>query len=234
MNAPSSHRVRYAVLVPAAAVLVATLLAWLTPVDLFLARLFFDVDYGWPVGRTPLFRFAYNFGQLLGFLPAIVAACVLAASLRDRRLVRWRRASLFAILTLAIGPGLLVNAIFKEEWNRPRPRQVQEFGGSYRYERPLAIGTPGEGKNSFPSGHAAMGFIFTTPYFLLLSRRPLAAKAWLAFGIALGLFIGCARMAQGAHWLSDVIWSFGMVYFTSYALARLLRLDRMGADEQSA
>ncbi|HNX05563.1 MAG TPA: phosphatase PAP2 family protein [Opitutales bacterium] len=233
MSAPIS-KVRYAVLIPAVAVILATLLTWLAPVDVALARLFFDRDYGWPVGRTPGFEFAYRYGQLLGFLPALLAIGILVAGYRDLRFRPWRRSSVFMILLLAVGPGLLVNTIFKAEWNRPRPREIAEFGGPYEYQRALVIGADGEGRKSFPSGHAAMGFIFVAPYFVMLARSRRVALGWLAFGIAWGIFIGAARIAQGAHWLSDVIWSFGVVYFTAYALARLLHLDRIDPDEQPA
>ncbi|MGB6550714.1 MAG: PAP2 family protein, partial [Xanthobacteraceae bacterium] len=43
------------------------------------------------------------------------------------------RAALFLIVTLALGPGLLTNVILKDHWGRPRPIDVQQFGGDYRF-----------------------------------------------------------------------------------------------------
>jgi membrane-associated PAP2 superfamily phosphatase len=229
----SGERVRYALWIPAAVLALATTLAWVTPLDRALARLFY-VESGWPVGQSAPFDFAYHYGQHLGFLPALFAIAVLLAGIRLPKLAEWRRGAAFLLLLLAIGPGLLVNVVFKEGWNRPRPRETVEFGGQYSYQAPFVIGEDAPGKKSFPSGHAAMAFFYVAPYFILLAKNRRAAHLWLAFGIAWGLFVGVARIAQGAHWFSDVIWSFGMVYFAGYALARLLCLDRMVPDEQSA
>jgi membrane-associated PAP2 superfamily phosphatase len=37
--------------------------------------------------------------------------------------------------------------------------------------------------------------------------------------------VGAARVLQGAHFVSDVVWSAGVVYITALVLSRLLRLD---------
>jgi len=229
----TGERVRYALWIPAAVLALVPVLAWTTPLDTALARLFYDGS-GWPVGQSAPFDFAYHYGQHLGFLPALAALAVLLAGLCRPKLAKWRRGAAFLLLLLAIGPGLLVNVVFKEGWNRPRPREIAEFGGQYSYQAPFVMGEDASGKKSFASGHAAMAFFFLAPYFILLARNRRAGLFWLSFGIAWGLFVGAARIAQGAHWFSDVIWSFGMVYFAGYALARLLRLDRMVPNEQSA
>jgi membrane-associated phospholipid phosphatase len=51
------------------------------------------------------------------------------------------------------------------------------------------------------------------------------AQGLLAAGIVFGVFVGLARIAKGAHWPSDVLWSFGVVYLVAYGLARWLRLN---------
>ena len=40
------------------------------------------------------------------------------------------RAAVFLVLSLLLGPGLLVNVILKDNWGRPRPGSVVEFGGT--------------------------------------------------------------------------------------------------------
>ena len=77
-----------------------------------------------------------------------------------------------------------------------------------------------------------MGFYFIAPYFILLAKNRRAALFWLWGGVCFGLFVGTARMAQGAHWPSDILWSFGVDYIVAYALARALGLNRMAEDEQ--
>jgi membrane-associated PAP2 superfamily phosphatase len=82
---------------------------------------------------------------------------------------------------------------------------------------------------SFASGHAAMGFYLLVPYFLLRRRAPARAAALLVVGLAFGTLVGLARMVQGAHFPSDVLWALGFVYLTALALFYALRLERAPA-----
>jgi hypothetical protein len=41
-----------------------------------------------------------------------------------------RMYGLFILLSVILGPGLLVNLVFKDHWGRPRPRQVVALGGT--------------------------------------------------------------------------------------------------------
>jgi membrane-associated PAP2 superfamily phosphatase len=47
---------------------------------------------------------------------------------------------------------------------------------------------------------------------------------FLALGIGYGAFIGLVRMIQGAHFLSDILWSLGFVYLSALALFYAMRL----------
>jgi lipid A 4'-phosphatase len=229
----SGSHCRYAIAIPLAVLVVGTILAWTTRIDLRVEDFFFyPASGGWPVGKTFFFDLAYRYGDLSGWIPAILALGALVASIWVALFVKWRRACVFLMLFLAIGPGLMVNVVFKDYWGRPRPRQIEQFGGKYAYQHPLVIGERGDGRVSFPSGHAAMGFYFIGPYFILLAKHRRAALWWLWGGVAFGLFIGSARMAQGAHWPSDILWSFGVDYIVAYALARALHLDSMEENEQ--
>jgi hypothetical protein len=71
-----------------------------------------------------------------------------------------------------------------------------------------------------------MGFFFFVFFFLLRRKHKNWAIAFLVFGILLGGIIGIARLAQGGHFLSDIIWSAGLVYLSSAALYYLLGLHR--------
>ncbi|MFL6232295.1 MAG: phosphatase PAP2 family protein, partial [Thermoanaerobaculia bacterium] len=98
-----------------------------------------------------------------------------------------------------------VNAVFKDHWGRPRPRDIVEFGGPSHY-RPAPL-PGGEGGASFPCGHCSVGFLFAAGWWVWKRRR--AARAWgsLALGLAAGFALGLGRMAAGGHFLSDVVWS---------------------------
>jgi membrane-associated PAP2 superfamily phosphatase len=48
--------------------------------------------------------------------------------------------------------------------------------------------------------------------------------AWAAAGITAGLVIGFARMADVAHWLSDVLWACPITLLCSWLVWKLLLL----------
>jgi membrane-associated PAP2 superfamily phosphatase len=125
---------------------------------------------------------------------------------------------LFFALLLVIGPGIVVNLVLKPCWNRPRPRDVLEFGGRRNFLPVWQLGN-GEEDSSFPSGHAAMGFYLMAPAFVCWRHRPGLATAFVALGLGSGGAIGLARMVAGGHFPSDVLWSGGIIYFTGLVLA---------------
>lgn len=128
-----------------------------------------------------------------------------------------RLSALYVLLVFLVGPGLLVNTVFKDQWGRPRPIQVAELGGQERYVPPGYFVANGEGR-SFPSGHSSIGFAFVAFWFLWRQRKPQWARLALAFSVALGAAIGVTRMAAGGHFLSDVMWSAWVVLFAAWLL----------------
>lgn len=125
-----------------------------------------------------------------------------------------RRRFAYLLVVMLLGPGLLVNGLFKAEWGRARPSQVVEFGGTKTFT-PALVRTDQCAKNcSFVSGHASMGFYLAALAWVLRDPR------WLWAGIVLGAYAGLGRMAQGAHFLSDVVFSFWCVYLTALLCAR--------------
>ena len=100
--------------------------------------------------------------------------------------------------------------MFKEHYGRPRPSQVENFGGQYPYVPPLVYGGYDNAK-SFPSGHSSVGFAFIIFFLLWRKRKPLLAKAALIGTFILGASTGLARIVGGGHFLSDVLWSCYMV-----------------------
>jgi hypothetical protein len=117
----------------------------------------------------------------------------------------------------------LVNAVFKEHWGRPRPREVTEFGGRERFEKVWEYDASSPGK-SFPSGHASMGFCLFALYFVGRAMRQEWTRWAVPVALGLGGALGLARIAQGGHFASDVMWSAGFCYFTALGLAWVMRL----------
>lgn len=193
--------------------LIGTLPFWLTDLDLWAAASFYhpEADDPWFESHEPLWLFFYQTAPLLVGLVTIASLAVLGAGFVWPRYRRLRIHATFVLLSAFIGPGLVVNAMLKEHWDRPRPHQTIELGGTRDYLPPLVIGGSGHGK-SFPSGHASAGFMLGAFFLIWLRRRPLLAYAALFGAISLGTLLGIGRMSAGDHFLSDVIWSAVIVH----------------------
>jgi len=195
--------------------------------DLRVSSLFHDEtsDPSWCGKGQALWDAVYRYGVWPANATAIGAALLAILSIFLARLRVHRRDCLLLVLTLLVGPGLLVNAILKEETGRPRPRDIVEFGGAEAFHPVGRIDLDGEGR-AFPSGHASMGFYFTSVYLALRRNRRSGARAGARVALGGSLFagglLGLQRIAVGAHFLSDIIWSGGIVYLAALGLDSLL------------
>ena len=116
----------------------------------------------------------------------------------------------YLFLVLILGAGLIVNVIFKDNFGRARPRDIQEFGGLKRFTPAFVVSYECERNCSFSSGEGAGGF-FSLALASALSRR----RAVLLAGIGLGIIVSLSRIASGAHFFSDTVVSFFvMLIFT--------------------
>jgi lipid A 4'-phosphatase len=127
---------------------------------------------------------------------------------------------IYLLLALALGPGVLVNAILKDHWGRARPHEVVEFGGNKQFTKAFELSDQCESNCSFVSGEASIGFYGLT--FMLIARR---RRKTIAIGsLLMGSLIGLVRMGVGAHFVSDVIFSGVFTFLVSYLLYLLLGL----------
>jgi lipid A 4'-phosphatase len=220
-----------AVLLYFSAVIAAIALFLLAPhIDLLASGLFFRPGEGFFLANTVVVRTLYL------SVPWIVAAEILGIPLL-LVLGWWRgravagiglKQGLFALLVLALGPGLAVNAVLKDHWGRARPSQVTEFGGAQTFTPAPLPATACDRNCSFVSGHASVGFGLIAFAFLAGDRRRRMALGGAA--VAAGAAIGLARMAQGAHFLSDVVFAGLVVCGIAWLLAwALLERDLGGA-----
>jgi len=212
-------------LVPLLAAVAATGAIDVAGFDLAVQALFYSPGAGWALGDREPWAFLYHFGNLPAFALGAMGVIAFVLSFFAERFRPDRTAALFVVVLLALGPGLLVNTVFKDHWGRPRPADIVQFGGTETYRSFWHPGPPERGR-SFPSGHAAVGFFLMAPFFVLRRRAPGWARRALAVGILYGSLMGLGRMIQGGHFLTDVIWSGCMVYFTGLFLYYLFRLDR--------
>jgi len=201
----------------AVALALATLFLRTSDLEVDIQRLFYSEASGrWPWKNHVLPHSLYTYGTIPGALVGVLSFCALVLGFTWKRARAWRAEACFYLLVLALGPGLIVNTVFKQNWGRPRPHYTEEFGGERVYVPALSKGEKG---TSFPSGHSAMGFFMLTPYFRWRCSRRRLAWTFLALGLGLGGSIGLARMVQGMHYLSDVVWSCGIVALVASLLA---------------
>lgn len=207
------------------ALIAATLLCVLTNADIRTTALFYQPGTGFPIGNLQPWRFLYRYGEYPAFSMGAIAVLLVVAGFFRPSLACFRRQALFIALLLIIAPGVLANSIFKDHWGRPRPRQVDKFGGTMAFHQPWQPG-PAPRNASFPAGHPTVAFYLSAPYFILREKkRRRQALLWLWGGILYGCVMGMARIIQGGHFVTDVIWSAGFVYLTAMVLASLMKLD---------
>ena len=139
---------------------------------------------------------------LFGLAGAVLLAWLAGVARKRPLLGVTRRVALYLLLALALGPGLVVNVVLKDTWGRPRPSTIHQFSGADTYVPPLIPSHQCDHNCSFPSGHAALAF-WLVAFALLASPR---WRRWaLAAAVAFGAVVGLSRIAQGGHFLSDVV-----------------------------
>ena len=227
-----SRRLVLDLVIPLFLLAAMTVMFFRTDLDVRIARHFYVPGEGFPTGAQPLWHWMKHYGMIPPLALAIGGLVVFLLSFVMPRLRRARRVALFLTLVMLTGPGLIVNDVFKDHWGRPRPRDLVELGGTREYVPPLVM-SPREYGASFCSGHTAVAAYLFAPYLLFLKRSRAKAAAVLAVGIGYGSLMGYARIAQGAHFLSDVVWSFGIVYLTTHAVFYALGLHRARAERKA-
>ncbi len=189
--------------------------------DLSVSRWFYSVEQGgFPYRHHPLTVFCY---YLIRIITTVIAVwCIvglLIAKFKPHvklKIFPAKSLILFVLIAMILGPGLIVHQGFKEHWERARPVNIIEFGGTEAYTPPLEIAQSG-GK-SFISGHAAMGFFVAVFAFLATGRR----RCYIyCAGIGFGIIVSLCRIAQGGHFLSDTVFA-GLVTLLTIQLVRWL------------
>ncbi|TAH10570.1 MAG: phosphatase PAP2 family protein [Curvibacter sp.] len=212
--APATPRLFVALMaLSIAAALVPTV--W-TGVDLALAGLFTgtsptiaSADWWWVVGINLYVPALFRIGLALCFVAWLVVTF-------GQRWKNWRLPLAFVVVAGIMGPGVVVNAVFKDNWQRARPYQVENFGGVQEFTRAAVMTDQCNNNCSFVSGHVACGFFLTT--LMLVNRR--RRIQWALVGTSAGLVIGFSRMTNVAHWFSDVLWAYPITLATSWLVWR--------------
>lgn len=190
-------------------------------VDLLISNYFYNHIEGFYLKHSWFGKFTHS------IVPVIVIVFILGAIILGvRKLIKVRSINpmhyikiIYVMLVCIAGPGLVVNVVFKENFGRARPVQVEHFGGHAKFTPAFVISKQCYSNCSFVSGHASMGFVFFAFAFINRGRKRVFYNV---LAVTLGLVIGLGRIVQGAHFLSDVVFSGVFVYMAAYVLAKLV------------
>ncbi len=212
--------------------------------DLLVSARYYDASLGFIHKQDAVVVALYDWTPWIGrgLVVAMAVFAIIAPWLARRSAARgdqaqagrmmWlRHAAVVSFCCALLGPGLLIEGVFKNTWGRPRPVQVVEFGGQASYHGPFVPGhEPGRHK-SFVSSHAAAGFSLMS---LGLTCGATWRRRWLLIGIVTGSIVGLGRMMQGGHFLSDIIFAFYGVWLTCELVAWLDRRRMARAAEAAS
>lgn len=173
---------------------------------------------GFRLGEDP---FLVSVRDLNRVLPAILLpalACLLLVMPFVPRLRRTLRPhKLLLILTFyGLGPGATVH-VLKNLFGRERPRHIIEFGADSFFTPVLSIDGSCLRSCSFPSGESASAIALLAFIILLPEKFRLSAAA-----ILMPFIVLCSlnRVAMGAHFLSDIMIAWPLMFAVFFALDR--------------
>lgn len=193
----------------------AAFVFWLAPgIDLAVSEAFYVPPSGFIMRDTAWTKLFYVGSPLLvrAWIALLLLAVLLSFTSRFRH---WRRHAFFLLAVISLGPGLVVT-VLKDHWDRARPVEIVQFGGAKQFTPAWVITDQCEDNCSFVSGHASGAFSLMALAWVFPRRR----KEWLIAGAVWGAHMGLVRIAQGGHFLSDVIFAGFIVYFCAELLAR--------------
>jgi membrane-associated PAP2 superfamily phosphatase len=221
----SSRRLAEPLAASALLVLAATVVFLAYPgIDLWFSGLFYESESGFALASHPALLALRRSGEiaLIAISAAVIASVALKVVRPDRPSLTPPRASLFLTLTLLLGPGLLVNLILKNNWGRPRPVQIEAFGGDAPFVGIWQITDHCASNCSFVSGEASSAI-------WIMSLALVVPPCWRLFTFAVtgvyALALSFNRIAFGGHFLSDVVLSWGLTLAIVALVYRLLYVN---------
>lgn len=225
---------RFPVYIPLAVLALATLVLAFTNLDLQASSYFYNFQTEqWPLSDKNPWEFIDQWFVFPGFLLGVSSIILSSYGLFWKKWNQWTQGAFLVSTVFLIGPGFLVNGTMKPGFSRPRPREVTQMGGEQAYQPVFGFGEKTNFNASFPSGHASIGFFLIAPAFLF-RRKHLARNSILICGLAVGCIMSASRIVQGGHYLSDVIWSLGIIYFTAWAILTLMLTHELGQKSKHA
>jgi len=205
----------------------------MTGADVAFSHWFYDASTRtFPLRQTFLFdTVMHHWAKYSVILLTCLAAAACAFTHIIPALRPQRRLLLFVVLAMALAP--LTVTLLKQVTDRPCPWDLAEFSGALPHTRLFESRGEQHARGlCFPAGHASTGYALLALFFAAHHRRRVRlARISLSAGLAAGLLLGGGRIAQGAHFLSHVLWS-GVVCWLVMVLLYVLIL-RNGGDHST-
>ncbi len=175
------------------------LFAFYPQIDLSVSSWFYK-DGNFYLKEHEPFHFLYKYiGIILG-LTFLILGGYLYYQKKQNFKARYldKKAVIFLLTFILIGPGIITNLVIKEHSGRARPVQVEQFGGTKEFTPFYVVSDQCDHNCSFISGHAAAAFFFIAFGYVMRSR------AIFVLGLGFGILMALTRVVQGGHFLSDV------------------------------
>jgi lipid A 4'-phosphatase len=186
-------------------------------IDIKISTFFFHPSQKFIYHNLPVVKFLYNSVYYISYILSGFLIFNLIHNLLFKHKLKFLfsyRKIIYLVFALIIGPGLVVNILFKDNVGRARPSQIKEFGGNKDFTKIFKITDNCHKNCSFTSGHAALGFYLTAFAYVIRKYR----KNIFYTGLTTGLLIGSARIIQGGHFLSDVLFSGVVVILINHLI----------------
>lgn len=177
-------------------------------IDLAVSRQFFTNGF-----RLSEDEFLLSVRDLNRMLPAVLLpglVCLLVATLFSRGLLRVfpPHKLLLVVAFFALGPGVAVH-VLKKLFGRARPRHLGEFGGDMFFTPVLSLDGGCLRNCSFPSGESASAVAVLAVIIFLPEKLRLIGTAIL---VPFVVIVSLNRVAMGAHFLSDVLIAWPLMF----------------------
>ncbi|HUY67930.1 MAG TPA: phosphatase PAP2 family protein [Alphaproteobacteria bacterium] len=200
-----------------AIIAVLAIAAFVPHLDVIVSGWFYKPGHGFALGHAWVFE-AIHYAAFAGarVLGAAFVILFIAAAVRRRPVLGLNaKACLFLFLALVIGPGLVANVALKDHWGRARPRDITAFAGDLQFTPALVPSDQCPRNCSFVCGDCAFGFFLTAFAYVAPEKK---RRRFFWAGMAAGGGFALARLADGAHFLSDALYAAFFMLLTTALL----------------
>ncbi len=208
-------------------VAVATIFALFPQLDIWVSQEFY-ADGHFFLKNEPIFVFMHDILRPMTIVVVLSLISLLIYTFKGKKIGKYldKKAVIFLIVYLVTGPAVVTNLIIKEHSGRVRPINSELFGKEKKFTPYYDFSGECKHNCSFISGHTGGAMFFLALAYIFRSR----VVFWLTLSfIAL---MATTRVVQGAHFLSDVLFSI-IINFIILKVLYYLFYERSSKVEES-